>query len=103
MLYAERGLPRLTPQSITDINVLLKQVEDIRGGSFALEQGESTAELTCCALPLRQQDGKVFAAISVATPLFRATEEKKEQIRTCLLEAQRAIELLAEHKDFILL
>lgn len=97
------GLPRLTDHTVTDMDVLLAQLEPVRNGGFALEEGESTAELTCCALPLRQQDGRVFAAISVATPLFRATEEKQELIRTCLLEARQAIELLAERRDFILL
>ena len=100
-LYAD-GLPRLTEQTISDMDTLLAQLDTIRGGSFALEQGESTAELTCYALPLRRQE-KIFAAISVATPLFRATDEKRWQVQACLLKAQERIELLAERRDFILL
>ncbi len=96
------GLPRLTAQTITDFDVLLHQLEEIRQGGFALEQGESTAQLSCCAVPLRQ-GAHVFAAISIATPLFRVTEEKDRLIRRGLLEAREAIERLAERRDFILL
>ncbi|EJX02042.1 transcriptional regulator, IclR family [gut metagenome] len=99
-LYAE-GLPHLTEQTITDMETLLAQLSEIRAGGFALEQGESTPQLACSALPLRQRD-RVFAAMSVAVPLFRATEEKQALIRSCLLEAREAIELLAERRDFIL-
>lgn len=96
------GLPSLTGQTITEFDVLLRQLEEIRQGGFAMEQGESTAQLSCFALPLRQGE-RVFAAISIATPLFRITEEKEQMIRQGLLEAREAIERLAERRDFILL
>ena len=96
------GLPRLTDQTVTDFDRLFHQLEAIRQGEFALEEGESTAELTCSALPLRRRDGQVFAAISVATPLFRLSADKQALIRDCLSGAREAIELLAERRDFIL-
>ena len=100
-LYPD-GLPRLTDRTVTDLGELLGQLAAIRQGDFAREVEESTAELTCCALPLRKPEGRVFAALSVATPLFRFTEEKEAQIRDCLLEARETLERLAERRDFIL-
>lgn len=96
------GLPRLTDQTIIDFDVLLYQLEKIRQGSFAFEQGESTDQLSCRALPLRNGN-RIFAAISIAIPLFRITEEKEQIICKGLLEAQEDIERLAKRKDFILL
>lgn len=75
-LYAG-GLPRLTEQTITDVETLLAQLEAVRRGELAMEREESTDQLACWAAPLRRK-GTVFAALSISVPLFRCREEKIE-------------------------
>lgn len=47
-LYAG-GLPRLTEQTITDVETLLAQLEAVRRGELAMEREESTDQLACWA------------------------------------------------------
>ena len=57
----------------------------------ACESEESTAEICCVAVPLAE-NGQVKAAISVTTPKFRYTDEKKQQITQLLLKKRQLIE-----------
>lgn len=97
-LYAN-GLPRLTAHTITDMSVLLSQLNDIRNGGIASELEESTPQLACWALPL-YRGGSVFAAISVSVPLFRCKPEKIELICQSLQQAKIKMEQLAEMQSF---
>ena len=97
-LYAG-GLPRLTEQTVTDLDQLLEQLRSVREGAIATEQEESTPQLACWAVPLRHRH-RVFSALSVSVPLFRCQAEKVEQVCRCLLEAQAEIENMAGIRDF---
>ena len=79
-LYAG-GMPRLTEQTVTDLEVL------------------STPQMACWAVPLRRKQ-RVFAALSISVPMFRCLPEKIDLVRRSLLEAQAEIERLAEVRDF---
>ena len=85
------GLPMLTPNTITDINVLLAQLDIIRGTGIATESEESTPQLACWAVPLHYK-GKIFAAFSISVPMFRCNEEKISLVKRCLLDAQITLE-----------
>lgn len=100
-LYAD-GLPRLTEHTITDADILKQQLKAIREGLVASEQEESTTQLTCFALPVRRR-GVVIAAISIAVPLFRCSQEKRVLVEHCLREAQLEIESYTEKPNFTLL
>ena len=91
-LYAG-GLPRLTQNTVTDMDTLLAQLAEVRAGGIATEREESTPQLACWAVPLRRRD-KVFAALSVSVPLFRCSPEKVDLVCRCLREAQAEIERL---------
>lgn len=100
-LYPD-GLPQLTEHTVVEMAKLLEQLESVRQAGVATEEEESTPQLRCWAVPLRRRN-EVFAALSVSVPLFRCTPEKEEQVRGCLLDAQREIERLAEARNFSLL
>lgn len=97
-LYAG-GLPRLTERTVTDLEVLLTQLQAVRVGGIATEQEESTPQLACWAVPLRRRQ-RVFSALSVSVPLFRCHPEKVELVCRCLLNAQAEIERMAKIRDF---
>lgn len=96
------GLPRLTEHTVVDMQQLLLQLHDIRDKGIASEKEESTPQLSCWAIPLYSQ-GSVFAALSVTVPLFRCSDEKEQIVRSCLLNARKEIEQLAESRKFSLL
>ena len=79
------------PNSIMDLDTLIAALQDIRSAGIAYESEESTAEICCVAVPLAE-NGQVKAAISVTTPKFRYTDEKKQQITQLLLKKRQLIE-----------
>lgn len=97
-LYAN-GLSGLTTRTITDMDILLQQLQEIRLRGIAAEREESTSQLACWAVPLYRRQ-EVFAALSVSVPMFRCDEVKIVQVCRCLFDAKKEIERLAEIRDF---
>lgn len=97
-LYPDKLLP-LTENTITDINILYHQIQQIRTQDIAFEKEESTKYIQCIAIPIRK-NGKVRASMSVATPVFRYTPEKETMIIGLLKQAQLKIEPLIASNDW---
>lgn len=93
-LYPE-GLPPLTEHTITDVDTLYAQLLEARETGYTYEIEESTQYIRCYAVPLHK-DGKVIAAISVAIPIFRFSEEKGAHTRKLLFEAQAKLDSILD-------
>lgn len=66
-----RPLPRMTPQTIVDIEALIGELHRIRRWGFAVDDQEYTPGLFCVAVPIRDHRGETVAAVSVSVPLLR--------------------------------
>lgn len=78
-LYAESGLPRFTPTTITDLTELLRELASIRERGYAMDNEEHEPDVKCVAVPIWNYRQKVVGAISVAGPagrIGRAIAEK---------------------------
>jgi IclR family acetate operon transcriptional repressor len=64
-------LPQRTPNTITDRDAFLAELEAIRQRGYGIDNGERSLSIRCVAVPIRDADGKVIAAISVAGPSER--------------------------------
>jgi IclR family KDG regulon transcriptional repressor len=93
-LYADYPLTAYTKNSITDLDVLLRQIREARRTGVAYECEESKADVECVAVPL-VLDGAVKAAISVTVPKFRYDAEKRRQIAEVLLQKKKLIETVS--------
>lgn len=69
--YQQRGLHRFTATTITDMQPLLEQLEQIRCQGYAIDHGEHEDEVRCVAAPIFDRDGKAVAAISISGPALR--------------------------------
>lgn len=80
--YQSHGLRRYTDSTITDLDALMKHLEQIRQQGFALDKGEHEEEVRCVAAPIFDINGKVVAAISISGPAIRMDpiEKNKELI-----------------------
>lgn len=96
--FYKDGLKPITANTITDINILLNQIQQIRNGEIAYEVEEVNQQTACFAIPLRKS-GEVIAALSISFPLFRASEEKKDLIKKVLYEKKIVIEQLINQFD----
>lgn len=73
----DAGWPALTPRTITDPDELRAQLAAVRHDGIAHESGESTPDVSCAAAPVRDDFGRVVAAISVAVPDSRWQQQPR--------------------------
>jgi IclR family transcriptional regulator, acetate operon repressor len=85
-VIARAGLPRRTDSTITRPEVLVRELERVRSGGFALDNGEEDSGVRCVAVPVGEP-GAVIAALSVSGP----TERMDQVDLTRLVPRMRAI------------
>lgn len=90
------GLKPLTEKTITDFKTLAEQLQKARIDGFTYEIEESNQHIRCLAVPVRKNN-QIIAALSVAIPTFRYTEEKYELIKNLLFNAKSKIEMLLKN------
>ncbi|MGP1602296.1 IclR family transcriptional regulator [Treponema sp.] len=92
-LYPQ-GLEAVTESTVTNIAKLYEQLQCVKKDGFAYEWEESNKHICCIAIPVLIE-GNVVSALSVAVPVFRYTEEKKECIKNCLIHAaEEAVKIM---------
>ena len=89
-LYHNRELERMTDNSISTVEELLRQLTQIRTSGFAYESEESTLGIRCIAVPVRNSTGEVCLGISISVPTLRV-DFGLEQVKQPLLEARRRL------------
>ncbi|WP_031004040.1 IclR family transcriptional regulator [Streptomyces sp. NRRL F-5727] len=75
-----RELTAMTPQSITDPDVLRAALAEIAILGVAVEQRESNPDVSCVAAPVRDRSGRVVAALSVSVPVIRWNEARENEL-----------------------
>lgn len=71
-----KGLRRFTDNTITTLEGLLNELKVVRQRGYAIDDREHDPNIKCVAVPLRDKEGKVVAAISVSGPALRFTDER---------------------------
>lgn len=86
------GLPRFTPNTITDEEELCQALAKIRKQGFAYDLEEILPDLCCVGAPIYDHNGQVIAAISMSVPAYRfrrsQTELREAIIRTAKIISQ---------------
>lgn len=85
------GLARFTDQTITDPARLRAALAEIRVRGFATDEGEHQPGLRCVGAPIRDQSGRVFAAISVSAPAWRMATDAVEGLSKIVMHHAGAI------------
>jgi DNA-binding IclR family transcriptional regulator len=62
------GLPALTVNSVSDIDVFRKQLTCARDNDLAVEHGETVIGQSCLAVGIYAREHRVIAALSICTP-----------------------------------
>jgi DNA-binding IclR family transcriptional regulator len=79
-VLARRPLDAKTPHTITDPEVLKRELERVRRRGWAQNENESEMGVASVAAPIRDATGQVVAAISVAGPTLRFTPATMRRI-----------------------
>lgn len=86
-------LSALTPHTITSRTALEHELERIAEQGWAIVDQEFELELLTVAAPIREESGRVVAAINVSSSARRSTvEAMREQVLPSVLECARQIE-----------
>jgi DNA-binding IclR family transcriptional regulator len=91
-------LVALTPRTITDRSVLLKDLERVRELGYAIDNEENSLGLRCFGIALHYTS-KVNDAISCSVPIARLTPSRERQIIEALFDARRSIEAHAPGRN----
>jgi DNA-binding IclR family transcriptional regulator len=72
---ATQTFKALTPNTVTTVHRLLEELAATRERGYAVDEQERESGVSCIAAPVRDADGDVVAAISVAGPTDRMPGE----------------------------
>lgn len=91
------ALAQLTNTTITDRQALMGQLADIRRRGYATDDEEAIEGLRCAAAPIFDHHDKVVAAISIAGPSVRMTQERLPELAVIVADAARRISARLGH------
>ena len=77
----EKGLIRLTENSIQDKGRLLEEIARVRDAGFAVDDEECETGVRCVAAPIKDCLGKVIASVSVTGPSSRLSDKRLEAVK----------------------
>jgi DNA-binding IclR family transcriptional regulator len=90
-VIAERGLPALSPNTITTPRALAKELATIRDRGYAVDAEEIELGLRCIAAPVFDHTGSVAASISIAGPSARVTPSREAELALRVMAAAAEI------------
>ncbi len=90
-IYATHGLPSHTPQTITVVEKLEEELARVRERGYAKNVNESEIGASSVAAPIRDASGSVVAAISIAAPSARFSQEATRRFVSEVMNAAAGI------------
>jgi DNA-binding IclR family transcriptional regulator len=69
--FARTELTAVTPKSITEPDVLKKDIDEVRKSGIAFDDGEFNPEVRCVGVPVKDFTGQVIGAIGISGPIWR--------------------------------
>lgn len=60
-----------TDKSITEIPVLLREIEEVRRAGIAFDDGEFNLEVRCVGVPVKDFTGQTVGALGISGPIWR--------------------------------
>lgn len=78
-----------TNKTITSATQLYEEAAQIRKNGYAMDLEERELGVNCIAAPIFDRKGAPVAAISISSPIYRLSQEKKERMINSILLASR--------------
>jgi DNA-binding IclR family transcriptional regulator len=75
------NLVQRTPHTITNRYQLVSELAAVGRQGFAIEREQAFVGLGCVAVPIHDQEGRVFAAMSASEEVQKLTPERVQQLR----------------------
>ncbi len=85
------GLRRYTEATVIDGEALQAELRKIRDRGYSVDEGEHQPGLRCIGAPIRDQSGRVFAAVSVSGPAWKIPLGEVETLSKMVLHCAASI------------
>lgn len=89
--FQSEKLTAYTEKTITSLKELRKKLDKVRTDGFAIDDRELDEGIRCIAAPIRDEVGKMVAAMSIAGPSMRMTMERLKSLRKPIMEVTKEI------------
>jgi len=76
----QRPLPKYTEKTITDPQLLRRELREIRTQGYAVNYGAVQVGVTAIGAPIRDHGGAVVAAMTLVGPAFRVTVDRAHEL-----------------------
>ncbi len=87
----EHPMEKHTDLTITDIDVLEKELSRVRAMGYAVDEREYNKDIRCVAVPVRDSMGTVVAALGITAPAAVFPKGNIQQVSDLVKEAARGI------------
>ena len=87
----KEGLKAVTPNTITSLLELKRELSTIRKRGYAVDNEEIEEGVRCIGCVVRNFSGEPVAAISISGPAFRLTESKVPVLATAVVAAAQGV------------
>ena len=90
-----------TEKSITEVAVLRREIEEVRGSGIAFDDGEFNLEVRCVAVPVRDFTGQIIGALGISGPVWRLSIQALQSRAKMLQGAAGRLSADFGAKDFV--
>ncbi len=90
-MLAEEKLVRFTERTITNRSRLCRELENIRSQGFAVDNEEHEVGVKCVAAPVRDNTGRVIAAVSISVPAVRLKDKDIPRLSRIVVKGAQEI------------
>lgn len=95
--YAKRtGLPASTPESLTTVTALEKELDKVRRHAVAFDLDEVEAGVRCIAAGIRDDSGELIAGLSLSTPSERFNPDWAPLVRETANDISKSLGYIAK-------
>ena len=99
-IVEERGLGRITNNTITDKKILRAELVRVRRQGYAIDNEETLVGARCVAAAIRDSNGVVVAAISISAPKERLNQGEMRRMIPLVKETAEKISTVLREKGF---
>lgn len=86
-----KGMPGVTPRTITSFDTLAEELEKVKLQGFALDDEENEEGLRCIAAPIKDHSGDIIAAISISAPVMRLEENMVQETAEQIMKISKEV------------
>jgi len=90
-LLGRGALERLTRHTITSVSQVRRELEKVHDQGFALDREECEEGACCIAVPIRNAQGDVEAALGISAPTTRLTPRRMEELVPIMLRTGQVV------------